>query len=135
MFIVTGVLAPEESFSRFIHPATIVLGYMFVISVTIFKTGIIDGLSTRLVKLAKVHYMVALPVFSFTTVLFSAFVNDAAVFAIMIPMALLVSRETSIHPSKLLIPISFATCFGGACTLIGTVTNILVSSYAEKKTS
>jgi di/tricarboxylate transporter len=132
MFIVTGVLAPEEGFSGFIHPATIVLGCMFVISSAIFKTGIIDGLSSQLVKLAKVHYIMALLVFCLTTALFSAFVNDAAVVAIMIPMALLVSKETNINPSKLLIPISFAACFGGACTLIGTGTNILISSYAEK---
>ncbi len=132
MFIITGVLAPEEGFSGFIHPATIVLGCMFVISAAIFKTGIIDGLSGLLVKLAKVHYIMALLVFCLTTALFSAFVNDAAVVAIMIPMALLVSKETNINPSKLLIPISFAACFGGACTLIGTGTNILISSYAEK---
>ena len=132
MFIITGVLAPEEGFSGFIHPATIVLGCMFVISAAIFKTGIINGLSNRLVKLAKIHYVMALLVFCLTTALFSAFVNDAAVVAIMMPMALLVSKETNINPSKLLIPISFAACFGGACTLIGTGTNILISSYAEK---
>ena len=50
----------------------------------------------------------------------------------MIPLALLVCKETGINPSKLLIPISFAACFGGACTLIGTGTNILISSYAQK---
>lgn len=135
MFIVTGVLAPEEGFSGFIHPATIILGCMFVISAAIFKTGIIDGLSSRLIKLAKIHYLMALVVFCLTTALFSAFVNDAAVVAIMIPMALMVSKETDINPSKLLIPISFAACLGGACTLIGTGTNILISSYAEKSGS
>lgn len=132
MFIITGVLGPEEGFSGFIHPATIVLGCMFVISAAIFRTGIIDGLSSILVKLAKIHYLMALVVFCLTTALFSAFVNDAAIVAIMIPMALLVCKETNINPSKLLIPISFAACFGGACTLIGTGTNILISSYAEK---
>lgn len=132
MFIVTGVLSPEEGFSGFTHPATLTLGCMFVISAAIFKSGIIDGLSNKIIKLAKIHYIVALMVFTFVTGLFSAFVNDTAVVAIMIPMALLVCKETGIHPSKLLIPISFAACFGGACTLIGTGTNILISSYAQK---
>lgn len=132
MFIVTSVLSPEEGFSGFTHPATITLGCMFVISSAIFKTGIIDGLSVRIIKLAKIHYIVALLIFCFVTALFSAFINDAAVVAIMIPLALLVCKETGINPSKLLIPISFAACFGGACTLIGTGTNILISSYAEK---
>jgi di/tricarboxylate transporter len=132
MFIVSGVLSPEEGFSGFIHPATLTLGCMFVISAAIFKSGIIDGLSNKIIKLAKIHYIVALIVFTFVTALFSAFVNDTAVVAIMIPMALLVCKETGINPSKLLIPISFAACFGGACTLVGTGTNILISSYAQK---
>ncbi len=132
MFIVTGVLSPEEGFSGFIHPATVTLGCMFVISAAIFKSGIIDGLSNKIIKLAKIHYIVALIVFTLVTTLFSAFINDTAVVAIMIPLALLVCKETGITPSKLLIPISFAACFGGACTLIGTGTNILISSYAQK---
>lgn len=132
MFIVTGVLSPEEGFSGFIHPATVTLGCMFVISAAIFKSGIIDGLSNKIIKLAKIHYIVALIVFTLVTTLFSAFINDTAVVAIMIPLALLVCKETGINPSKLLIPISFAACFGGACTLIGTGTNILISSYAQK---
>ena len=132
MFIVTGVLSPEEGFSGFTHPATLTLGCMFVISAAIFKSGVIDGLSNKIIKLAKIHYFMALLVFTFVTALFSAFINDTAVVAIMIPMALLVCKETGLNPSRLLIPISFAACFGGACTLIGTGTNILISSYAQK---
>lgn len=132
LFIVTGVLSPEEGFSGFIHPATVTLSCMFVISAAIFKSGIIDGLSTYIIRLARIHYLVALITFCFVTALFSAFVNDSAVVAIMIPIALLVCKETGIDPAKLLIPISFSACFGGACTLIGTSANILISSYAQK---
>lgn len=113
LFIVTGVLSPEEGFSGFIHPATVTLSCMFVISAAIFKSGIIDGLSTYIIRLARIHYLVALITFCFVTALFSAFINDSAVVAIMIPMALLVCKETGIDPAKLLIPISFAACFGG----------------------
>ncbi|HSP12879.1 MAG TPA: SLC13 family permease [Salegentibacter sp.] len=132
LFIVAGVLTPEEGFSGFNHPATLTLGCMFVVSAAIFKSGIIDGLSNRIIQIAKVNYLLALMVFCFTAAFFSAFINDSAVVAILIPMALLVCRESGIAPSKLLIPISFAALFGGTCTLIGTSTNILVSSYAEK---
>jgi len=132
LFIVTGVLNPEEGFSGFNHPATITLGCMFVVSAAVFNSGLIDGLSSTIVKVAKIHYIIALIVFCLISALFSAFVNDAAVVAILIPMALSVCREAKIAPSKLLIPISFAALFGGTCTLIGTSTNILVSSIAEK---
>lgn len=132
LFIVTGVLSPEEGFSGFNHPATLTLGCMFVVSASVFKSGMIDGLSQKIVRLARIHYIIALIIFCITSACLSAFINDAAVVALLIPMALSVCHQADISPSKLLIPISFAALFGGTCTLIGTSTNILVSSYAEK---
>ena len=132
LFIVAGVLSPEEGFSGFNHPATLTLGCIFVVSGGIFNSGVLNGLNDHIIKLAKIHYVVALMVFCFITALFSAFINDTAVVALMLPIALTVCRETNISPGKLLMPISFAALFGGTCTLIGTSTNILVSSYAKK---
>ena len=132
MFIVAGVLSPEEGFSGFNHPATLTLGCIFVVSGGIFSSGILDGLSHKIIKLAKIHYSIALIVFCTISGVFSAFINDTAVVALLLPIALTVCRETKIAPSRLLMPISFAALFGGTCTLIGTSTNILVSSYAKK---
>ena len=132
LFIVTGVLDPEEGFSGFNHPATLTLGCMFVISSAIFKTGLIEALGTKIIKIAKIHYLVALCSFCLLSAVLSAFINDSAVVTLLLPMALVVCRETGISPSRLLIPISFSALLGGTCTLIGTSTNILVSSYAEK---
>ncbi len=132
LFIVTGVLSPEEGFSGFNHPATLTLGCMFVVSAAIFKSGLIDGLSHKIIRLAKIHYFIALILFCLISATFSAFINDTAVVALLIPMVLLVCRETGINPSRLMIPISFAALFGGTCTLIGTSTNLLVSGYAQQ---
>lgn len=132
LFIVSGVLSPEEGFSGFNHPATLTLGCMFVVSAGVFKSGLIDGLSSKIVKVAKSHYIIALITFCAIAAVFSAFINDSAVVAILIPLALSVCRDTGIAPSRLLIPISFSALFGGTCTLIGTSTNILVSSIANK---
>lgn len=132
LFIVSGVLNPEEGFAGFNHPATLTLGCMFVVSAAVFKSGLIDGLSSKIIKIARINYIFALIAFCLTAALFSAFINDSAVVAILIPMALLVCRDTGISPARLLIPISFAALFGGTCTLIGTSTNILVSGYAEE---
>jgi di/tricarboxylate transporter len=132
LFIVAGVLSPEEGFSGFNHPATLTLACMFVVSAGVFRSGVLDGLSDTIIKLAKIHYSIALITFCLISAVFSAFINDSAVVALLLPIALTVCRETRISPSKLLMPISFAALFGGTCTLIGTSTNILVSSYAEK---
>ena len=132
LFIVAGVLSPEEGFSGFNHPATLTLGCIFVVSGGVFNSGLLDGLSHRIIKLAKIHYSVALVTFCLLSGVFSAFINDTAVVALLLPIALTVCRETGISPGKLLMLISFAALFGGTCTLIGTSTNILVSSYAKK---
>lgn len=132
LFIVSNVLTPEEGFSGFNHPATITLGCMFVVSAAVFKSGLLDGVGSLIIRLSKIHFSVALISICCIAAIFSAFINDAAVVALFLPVALQVSRETNISPSKLLIPISFSALFGGTCTLIGTSTNILVSSYAEK---
>ncbi|ALJ05428.1 transporter [Pseudalgibacter alginicilyticus] len=132
LFIIAGVLSPEEGFSGFNHPATLTLGCIFVVSGGIFSSGILNGLSHRIIKLAKIHYSIALVVFCLISGVFSAFINDTAVVALLLPIALTVCKETKISPSMLLMPISFAALFGGTCTLIGTSTNILISSYAEK---
>ena len=63
---------------------------------------------------------------------FSAFINNTPVVAIFIPILLGVANETKTSASKLLMPMSFASMLGGLCTLIGTSTNILVSSIAEQ---
>ncbi len=62
----------------------------------------------------------------------SAFINNTAAVAIFLPIVLGLARDMRISPSKLLIPLSFASMFGGVCTLIGTSTNILVSSIAAQ---
>ena len=64
---------------------------------------------------------------------FSAFINNTPVVAIFIPILLGVAKEIKASASKLLMPMSFASMFGGVCTLIGTSTNILVSSIAEER--
>ena len=62
----------------------------------------------------------------------SAFINNTAAVAVFIPVVLSLSREYDINPSRLLMPLSYVSIVAGTCTLIGTSTNILVSSMAAK---
>lgn len=96
MFIVAGVLNPEAGFSGFNHPATLTLGCIFVVSGGIFNSGILNGLRDHIIKLAKIHYVVALIVFCVITALLIVIINDTAVVAFMLPIALTVCRETNI---------------------------------------
>lgn len=63
----------------------------------------------------------------------SAFIVNTATVAIFIPVAVVLAKARDVSPSRVLIPLSFASQFGGVCTLIGTATNILVNSFAVDK--
>lgn len=131
-FIVAGVLSPEEGFSGFNNPATITVACMFVLSAGVFKTHVLDKVGTLMVKAGKIHYLAGVLVIVFVSGLLSAFINDTAVVAMLLPVTLQVARQTKISPGKLLMPLSFGALLGGICTLIGTSTNLLVSGIAER---
>lgn len=132
-FIVTGVLAPEEGFAGFTNPATTTVGCMFVLSYGLFRSGVLDPLLRVLIRLGRWHFPAALvALLAFATVC-SAFINDTAVVALLMPAALRLAERSGVAPSKVLMPLSFAALLGGACTLIGTSTNVLVSGIAEKQ--
>lgn len=53
--------------------------------------------------------------------------KNVGALTIMIPVALRAPRRTGTAPSRLLMPMSFASLFGGLVTLVGTSPNIIVS--------
>ena len=60
------------------------------------------------------------------------FLTHTPVVLVFIPILLGIASERHILPSRILIPLSYASILGGTCTLIGTSTNILVSAIAEE---
>ncbi len=130
--LVSRVISPEEGISGFSNTATVTVAAMFVISAGLFKTGALNLVGVYLERLAQHSFWISLIAMMLVIGVISAFVNNTAAVAIFMPVALGVAREASVSPSKLLMPISFASMFGGVCTLIGTSTNILVNSIAER---
>jgi di/tricarboxylate transporter len=132
LLIVSGILSVEEGFAGFSNPATITVGAMFVLSASVFKTGVLKGFGTLLTKLGKKNYLLCLFSLMIYSGTLSAFINDTAVVALFMPVVIQVARNTGIPPSKFLMPLSFGALLGGVCTLLGTSTNILVSYIAVK---
>lgn len=131
LFIVSGVLAPEEGFAGFTNSATITVACMFVLSYALFRSGVLDPLILGLIRVGRWHFLAALVLLLLFAAFLSAFINDTAVVALLIPAALRLADRTGVSPSLLLMPLSFAALLGGVCTLIGTSTNILVSGIIE----
>jgi di/tricarboxylate transporter len=132
LFIVTRVLAPEEGFAGFTNPATITVACMFVLSYALFQSGILDPMVRALIRVGRWHFMAALALLMAFAALLSAFINDTAVVALLMPATLRLADRTGVPPGRLLMPLSFAALLGGVCTLIGTSTNILVSGIIEQ---
>lgn len=122
---------PEQGISGFSNPATITVAAMFVLSAGLQKTGAVAFAARLLRRLADAPSLLLLAMM-LTVGVVSAFINNTAAVAVFLPLALAASATGRVSASKLLIPLSFASQFGGVCTLIGTSTNLLVSSIAER---
>ena len=132
LFMVSGVLTPSEAVKGFSNSATVTIAAMFALSAAILKTGQLGAIGSYLTKsLVKSKTKGIIIIIIFTGVI-SAFINNTPVVAVFIPIILAASVKAKISASKILIPLSFAAMFGGLCTLIGTSSNILVSSIAEE---
>ena len=131
--LISGVITPEEGISGFSNKATVTVGAMFVLSAGLFKTGAVSYLGKITSDIFRRNYWFGMITVMFAVGFFSAFINNTPVVAIFIPILLGVAKDIKTSASKLLMPMSFASMFGGVCTLIGTSTNILVSSIAERQ--
>ncbi len=125
-----GIITPTEAISGFSNQATVTVAAMFVISAALFKTGAVNYLGKITSDVFKKNYWFGLVTVMIAVGFFSAFINNTPVVAIFIPILLGVANDIHASPSKLLMPLSFASMFGGVCTLLGSSTNILVSSIA-----
>lgn len=130
--LISGIVTPDQGIAGFSNKATITVAAMFIISAGLFKTGAVSFLGKITTLVFKKNYWLGLITLMIAVGFFSAFINNTPVVAVFIPVLLGVAKEINASASRLLMPMSFASMFGGVCTLIGTSTNILVSSIAEE---
>ncbi len=128
-----GVITPEEGVAGFSNSATITVAFMFVLSAALLKTGALQHLTYSLANTFKKNFKLGMALMIGLIALISAFVNNTPVVAVFIPVVIQIGYSSGISPTKMLIPLSFASIFGGSCTLIGSSTNILVHGIAQKE--
>ncbi|MFA6822608.1 MAG: SLC13 family permease [Geobacter sp.] len=130
--LLSGMISAEDAIGGFSNPATVTVGAMFVLSAGLFKTGAVNLLGNSLARLGRISFWLVLVVMMLMVGLLSAFINNTAAVAIFLPVMLTIAKDCGFSAARLLLPLSFASMFGGVCTLVGTSTNILVSSIAER---
>jgi di/tricarboxylate transporter len=124
-------ITPEEGISGFSNPATITVAAMFVLSAALQRTGAVSSFGRWLGRMGRWPSLLML-LTMMGVALVSAFINNTAAVAVFLPVVLVACARRKVSPSKLLIPLSYASQFGGVCTLIGTSTNLLVSSMSQR---
>ncbi|MBN1397356.1 MAG: SLC13 family permease [Bacteroidetes bacterium] len=132
ILLLSGIITPEEGISGFSNTATITVGAMFILSSALFKTGAVNKIGKWTIRAFRYNFWLGILIMMVLAGTLSAFINNTPVVAIFIPIIIGVAREIKRSPSQLLMPLSFASMFGGVCTLIGTSTNILLSSIAVR---
>ncbi|CUQ65549.1 SLC13 family permease [Candidatus Nitrospira inopinata] len=132
VLLLGGILTPEEGLAGFSNPATVTVGAMLVLSAGLFKSGALNVLSVWLGLLGQFGSTVLLMTMMIVVGTVSAFINNTAAVAMLMPVVIGMAPALGVSPSRLLMPLSFASMFGGVCTLIGTSTNIVVSSISER---
>lgn len=132
LLIATGVLKPAEALAGFGSPALITLIGLFAISAALFRSGALDRLrgliGSDAVRSPK--RMIALMTAVVGPV--SAFVPNTPIVASLLPVLESWCHRRRISPSKVLLPLSFATVLGGTLTLVGSSVNLLASEVSAK---
>ena len=131
ILFVTGVLDAKEAFSGFSSTSVIVIGVLFVVVAGLTYTGVLQWIVKHLLgqpnTYTKAVVRLMLPVAGL-----SSFLSNTTVVALFVGIVKMWSKKLNISPSKLLIPLSYASGMGGVCTLIGTPPNLIISGlYAD----
>ncbi len=125
--ILSRVVTPAQGVSGFANEATLTVAAMFVLSAGLVRTGIVDILGRRLTRVARGGELRLLIAIFVIVIPVSAFINNTPVVVVMLPLIMGLTRNTGIAPSRILLPLSYASQMGGTLTLIGTSTNLLVA--------
>jgi di/tricarboxylate transporter len=124
---VTGVVSPKEALAGFSNPAVVTIWAVFILSGGLTRTGIANILGRQLIKLAGGSQSQLVVTIMLVAGVLSAFMNNVAVAALMLPVVMDIARKTRRSPSLLLMPLAYGALMGGLTTMIGTPPNILVS--------
>ena len=131
ILFVTGVLDAKEAFSGFSSTSVVIIGVLFVVVAGLTHTGVLQWVVKHLLGQPK-SYSKAVVRLMLPVAALSSFLSNTTVVALFVGIVKMWSKKLGISPSKLLIPLSYASGMGGVCTLIGTPPNLIISGlYAE----
>ena len=130
---VTGVLDAKTAFSGFGNTSVVTVGVLFVVVAGLMHTGVLQCI-VRFLLGTPDNYRKAVVRLMLPVAVLSSFLSNTTVVSLFVNIVKMWAKKLNVSPSKLLIPLSYASGMGGVCTLIGTPPNLIISGLYESKT-
>lgn len=128
-----GVVPFSQVYAGLGNPAVITVACVMIISNAISRTGLLDSFVQKISRITK-NSQLHIAFLTIITGVLSAFMNNVGALALMMPIAIQTFLKNEESPSKILMPLAFASGLGGLTTIIGTPPNLLVSAYRQEYT-
>lgn len=125
------IIPTDEALKNFGHPAVVTVACVLVISRILRQAGFSEKLAQKLTHFARSRTLI-ITVMTTIVAALSAFMNNVGALAVMLPVAMSVSKEHSIKPAILLMPLAFGSILGGLVTMFGTPPNIIIATYRKE---
>jgi di/tricarboxylate transporter len=125
--ILLGIVPAETAFKGFGSDTAIMILGLLILTASLVRTGVVQILARRILRTVGDNQNRLYWVLMGTAGVLSAFMSNTATAAFFVPMTIGLARRVKMHPSKLLMPLAFATILSSSITLVSTSTNVVVS--------
>lgn len=127
LLVLLQILTPQEALSGFANSVVIMMIGLFIVGGGIFQTGLAKMASGKLLQLAGNSELRLIITVMIASAGIGAFVSNTGTVAVMLPIVVSMAMSTGMNPSRLLMPLAFASSLGGMLTLIGTPPNLVIN--------
>lgn len=131
VLVLLNVIPVEQAFTGLSHPAVITVAAVLIIGKAFQYSGLVELIGNWISRISE-KLWVQIIVLCVIVTTASGFINNIGALAIIMPVAMHLSRKNGFSPSFLLMPLAFASILGGMMTLIGTPPNIIISTFREE---
>ena len=130
--ILTGLLPARDAFAGFGSDTVIMILALLIMTTALVRTGVVELLARAILRHAGTRYNVLLAVIMIAVAALSAFISNTAAAALFLPIVIGIAARAKISPSRLLMPVAFASILTSSVTLISTSTNLVISGLMTR---
>lgn len=125
--VLAGVVPASIAFEGFGSDTSIMILGLLILTAALVRTGIVQIFSRRILRTVGDNKKHLYWVLMGSASILSSLISNTATSAFFTPMTIGLARRFKINPSKLLMPLAFATILSSSVTLVSTSTNVVVS--------